>query len=262
MNPQATFIAATLILCIPLAVLSQEKADRAKPDGDNQIDKKVVEFCKKTGEFYKNAKTMHAEGTLVSKFDNNGEKRETTVIAVYDIERPNHLSLRTTVDGDPTKGPDVIVDGKKLTVHRKALKQYLEEEAPENLGEIGLRVLRVGPVMTGMLFGNVLAEDPAELLMQGVNSCSYVGMDKVDGRTVHRMKFSQDGFDWEMWVAAEGKPFILRMIRMAEGDNGKVTTTETYKNWKIDEPLNKQSFVFSAPKDAKKVDEFEQGPGN
>jgi len=74
------------------------------------------------------------------------------------------------------------------------------------------------------------------------------------------MRFSQDGFDWEMWVAAEGKPFILRMIRIAEGDNGKVTTTETYKNWKIDEPVNKQSFVFSAPKDAKKVDEFEQGP--
>ena len=139
---------------------------------DDKLDKKTVEIVKRAGELYKNAKTLHAEGKLVSTFDNNGEKRQMNVAVVYDVERPNRLSLRTTVDGDSTKGPDVIVDGKELTVHRKARKQYLEEDAPDNLGEIGLRVLRVGPAMTGMLFGNILADDPAELLMQGVNSCS------------------------------------------------------------------------------------------
>jgi hypothetical protein len=72
------------------------------------------------------------------------------------------------------------------------------------------------------------------------------------------MKFSQDQFDWEMWVAAEGKLLILRMIRIADTDGGKVTTTETYENWKIDAPVSKESFVFSAPKDATKVDEFKE----
>src|SRR5262249_41677871 len=157
---------------------------------------------------------------------NNGEKREIKVAAVYDIERPNRLSLKTQVDGDPKKGPDVVSDGKNLTIYRKALKQYVQEEAPDNVGEIGVRLLRVGPALTGMLFGNVLVDDPADLLMEGVNSCSYVGLDKVDGTPAHHMKFSQDQFDWEMWVAAEGKPFILQMRRMGEGENGKVTTTE------------------------------------
>jgi hypothetical protein len=133
----------------------------------------------------------------------------------------------------------------------------VQEDAPENLGDVAGRLQQVGAAMTGMLFVNVLGDDPADLLMQGVNSCSYVGMDKVDGTPVHRMKFSQDQFDWEMWVAAEGKPFIMRMIRMIDGENGKVTTTETYKNWKLDDPVNKDSFAFTVPKDASKVDDFQ-----
>ena len=134
--------------------------------------------------------------------------------AVYDIERPNRLSLKTEFDGDSAKGPDVIADGEKLTVSRQGSQgvhpgRYADRASPKS----GIRLLQLGPAMAGMLFGNVLAEDPSDLLMQGVNSCSYVGKDKVDGTEVHRMKFSQDGFDWELWVAAEGKPYILRMIQ-------------------------------------------------
>jgi hypothetical protein len=110
-----------------------------------------------------------------------------------------------------------------------------------------------------MAFAHVVAEDPADLLMQGVNSCSYVGLEKVDGTPAHHMKFSQDQFDWEMWVAAEGKPFIVQMLRIAEGENGKVRSTETYKNWKLDAPPGKQAFTFVPPKDAKKVDESQGG---
>src|SRR5580692_8475255 len=68
---------------------------------EDKLDKKAVELCKKVGNFYNNAK-----------------KREINVAAVYDIERPNRLSLKTQMDGDSKKGPDIISDGKKLTVYR------------------------------------------------------------------------------------------------------------------------------------------------
>jgi hypothetical protein len=228
---------------------------------DDQIDKKVVEIVKQTGDLYKNAKSFHVEGSFVSKGESGDEKRDINVKAVYDIERPNRLCLKTELNGNPKNGPDIVADGTKLTVHGKGRKQYKEEDSPPSLAEIGIRLLELGPAMTGMLFGNVLAEDPADLLMQGVNSCAYVGKDKVDGAPVHRMKFSQEGFDWELWVAAEGKPYVLRMIRIGEGPNGKVTTTETYKNWKLDGAIAKDTFTFSAPSGAKKVDDFEENQG-
>jgi hypothetical protein len=225
---------------------------------EDKLDKKAVELCKKVGNFYKNAKTFHTEGAFVSKIDNNGEKREINVAAVYDIERPNRLSLKTQMDGDSKKGPDIISDGKKLTVYRKALKQYVEEDAPNDVSGLGSKVLPIGPFMTGILVPNLLNDDPGDSLLQGVNSCSYVGLDKVDGTSAHHMKFSQDQFDWEMWVAAEGKPFVLRMSQSVDGPNGKTKFTETYKNSTVDAPAVKDAFTFTPPKDAAKVDEFKE----
>jgi hypothetical protein len=242
---------------VSLAVLCAAMA--APLPAEDKLDKKVVELCKKVGDLYKNAKTLHTEGMFVTKIDNNGQKREVNVTAVFDVERPNHFSLKTVFGGDPKKGPDVISDGKKLTVYRKALHQYVEEDAPKDMSEFGAKVLQAGPVVAGMLFPNVLTADPADSLMEGVNSCSYVGMDKVDGTPAHHMKFSQDQFDWEMWVASEGKPFILQMTRKVDGENGKATTTETYKKWTVDAPAAKDSFRFAPPKDAAKVDEFKEG---
>ncbi|HET6325459.1 MAG TPA: DUF2092 domain-containing protein [Planctomycetaceae bacterium] len=225
---------------------------------EDKLDKKVVEICKKVGDLYKNAKTMHTEGTLATKVDNNGEKQEINVTAVFDVERPNHFSLKTQLAGDPKKGPDVFSDGKKLTIYRKMLQQYVQEDAPKDVNELGTRLAQLGPLMTGILFANVLNDDPADTLMQGVNSCSYVGLDKVDGTSAHHMKFSQDQFNWEMWVAAEGKPFVLRMSRSVDADGVKMTASETYKNSTVDAPAGKDSFTFSAPKGAAKVDEFKE----
>jgi hypothetical protein len=228
---------------------------------DDQIDKKVVEIVKQTGDLYKNAKTFHVEGIFVSKVESGDQKRDITVKAVYDIERPNHLCLKTELNGDSKMGPDIVADGKSFIVYGKGRKQYTQEDTPSSLADIGIKLLQYGPATTGMMFGNILAEDPSDLLMQGVTSCSYVGKEKVDGREVHRMKFRQEGFDWELWVAALGKPYILRMIRIGEGPNGKVTTTETYKNWKLDGDIAKETFKFKAPDDAKKVDDFDGGDG-
>ncbi len=244
-----------ILLCAAMAtpLRAQDKLDK----GD-KLDKKAVELCKKVGDFYKNAKTLHMEGTFVTKADNNGEKRERNVTAVYEIERPNRLSLKTQIDGDAKKGPDIISDGKKLTVYRKALKQYVEEDAPKDVSGLGAKVLPIGPAMTGILVPNLLNDDPGDALLQGVNSCSYVGLDKVDGTSAHHMKFSQDQFDWEMWVAAEGKPFVLRMSQSVDGQNGKSTFTETYKNSTVDAPAGKDAFTFTPPKEAAKVDEFKE----
>jgi hypothetical protein len=241
-----------------LAVLNFGTTARSQAGG--KIDDKVVEIVKKTGELYKSAKSFHADADIVSKIENDGNKREINVKAVFDIERPQHLSMKTQVDGDAGKGPDVIADGKKLIVHGKSRKEYVEEASPESMEGIGFRLLQIGPTMTGMLFANVLADDPGDMLMQGVDSCSYVGKDKVGDTPVHRMKFSQEGFDWELWVATEGKPYILRMVRIAEvPSGGKVVTTETYKNWKLDGEFAKDTFTFSAPEGVKKVDDFEEG---
>ncbi len=256
---RASRLSASLLKLASIVSLTLFGAASARSlRAEDKLDKKVVEICKKAGDFYKNAKSLHTEGAFVTKTENNGEKREIKIVAVYDVERPNLLSLKTQMDGDAKKGPDVICDGKTLTIYGKGRKQYIQEDAPKDISEMGTKVLQAGPVMVGMLFPNTLSADPGATLLDGVNSCSYVGIDKVDGTPAHHMKFSQDQFDWEMWVASEGNPYILQMSRKIDGDNGKATSTETYKKWAVDAPAAKDVFTFSPPKDATKVEDFNQ----
>ena len=92
--------------------------------------------------------------------------------------------------------------------------------------------------------------------MQGVNSCSYAGKDKVNDAPAHHLKFSQDQFDWELWVAAEGKPLVLKVLTTFSNDDRKTVVTETYKDWKLGDEPGKNAFSFSPPDGAKKVEEF------
>jgi hypothetical protein len=244
----------TLTLGVSLTVVCATMAGALR--AEDKLDKKVVEICNKVGDFYKNAKSLHTEATFVAKIDGNGQKREINATVVYDLERPNLFSLKSQTNGDAKIGADVISDGKQLTVYRKAIKQYVQEDAPKSMNELSTKLLQVSPALAGSLFPNVLNDEPAKTLLDGVNSCTYVGTEKVDGTPAHHMKFSQDQFDWEMWVASEGKPFVLRMTRTVGGDNGKATVDETYKKWTVDAPAGKEVFTYSPPKDATKVEEF------
>jgi hypothetical protein len=230
---------------------------RAEDKKNDKLDKKAVEICKKAGDLYKNAKTFHADGSIDAKIDGNGQQIEIHATLVCDFERPNRLAIKVLVKGDPQEGLDLISDGKKLMTYRRKIQQYVQEDAPKDVGGLGIALLKLGARTPGILLPNVLNADPGDSLMQGVNSCSNVGIDKVDGTPAHHLKFSQEGFDWEMWVAAEGKPFVLRMTRSAEiPGGGKVNTSETYKHWTIDAPAGKDAFTFSPPKDTTKVDDF------
>jgi hypothetical protein len=256
MSPRASLLTrARLLKWTPVVSLALLGAAMTGPlRAEDKLDKKVVELVKKSGELYKNAKTLHADVTIHAKINANGQKRVINVTGVYDFERPNRLSFKGQLNGDPKKELQVISDGKTLTIYRTEVKQYVQEDAPKEASGLGARLQQLGP-LTGILFVNVLQDDPADALMQGVNSCSDAGIEKVDGTPAHHLKFSQDQFDWEMWVAAEGKPFVLRMSNTLFGKS-----TETYNNWKLDAPAGKDVFTFSPPKDATKVDEFKQSP--
>ena len=219
------------------------------------VDAKTLEILKKTGALYKDAAAMHAELLIDGVFDLEGQnKREIKVRGEIDFKRPNLISIRTTGITDSNLGAEVVSDGKNLSTHLRRTKQYTEKKAPENLAEIGRIILPLGQATTGMLFQNVLAEDPTDQLLEGVTEGKYAGMDKVGDKPAHHLTFKQPNLDWEIWVAAEGKPFILKAKSQMELPNGKLSSVETYSNWKVNPTFEKDPFQFKAPEGAKKVE--------
>jgi hypothetical protein len=231
-----------------------------RKDDDAKLDKKVLEIVKQVGDLHKNAKSLHVEAKVVATADRNGEKRELKATVTYDIEQPNRIAMHAHNEIEKDAGVDFVSDGKNLIMNAVRFKQYTEEKAPEDLTALGQTLLRVGQQNTGMLFQNVLASDPYEQLMDGVTACSYAGKEKVGDTEAHHLKFVQEGLVWEMWVAATGKPFVLKMTSTrsvdGDGDGGKFSAVETYHHWKLDDAPAKDIFAFTPPKDAKKVDEI------
>jgi hypothetical protein len=226
---------------------------------NDKLDKKAVDVVKQVGELYKNAKSLHAEMALELNAERDGQTRTVESEAAFDIKQPNQFALRSHRKEDKEAGISVVCDGKSLFICPTRMKQYTEAGAPDDLRKMGMTLARLGQPNTGMLFVNLLTEDPAGQLLEGVNSCTYAGKEKIGDVQAHHLKFSQEEFDWELWVAAEGKPFVLKMATKRSADDGKFTLVETYRNWKLDGEPGKDTFSFSAPKDAKKVDKF---PGN
>jgi clostripain len=223
---------------------------------DGKLDKKVLDIVKQVSNLHKNARSLHVEAAL--SWSGGQGKFDTEV--TYDLEQPNRLAMRSRHQHDKDAGLTVVCDGKVLFTYAAKAKHYAQTAAPTDWQEMGAALLRLGRPNTGMLFANVLAADPYEQLMDGVKSCSYAGKDKVGEVEAHHLKFSQDQFDWEMWVAVEGKPLVVKMTRTRPGGDGnKLTVEELYRNWKLDTPPGKAVFSFSPPKDATKVDSLEGG---
>jgi hypothetical protein len=232
------------------------RADDAKP---KEPDKKVADLVKQATDLYKNAKTLHVEAAVETHVEAADQKRDITSAAVYDLEKPNLFALVTKLNGDDNAGPNVVCDGKSLFVHAKRLKQYIETEAPEDLAGVGRVLPPLGHTSTGMLFQNLLSDEPYETLMDGVTECAYQGKEKVNGIEAHHLTFAQPDMKWELWVAAEGKPLVLKASSTRDIENGKMTTVETYREWKVDGNPAKSVFAFHAPEGVKKVKIFKQG---
>lgn len=222
---------------------------------EDGVDAKTKEVLKKIGVLYKDAKSMHADLAIEGTIEIDGQdKQDLKVEGKIDMKRPNFLSIRSTINKNADRGVDVVSDGKNFYMHLKQLKQYTERKSPAKLAEIGRAILPLGQQNTGMLFQNVLADDPMEALLEGVTEGKYVGIEKVGDQEAHHLTFKQPNLDWELWVSTGEHPFILKDKNLLTLPNGKLSTIETYKNWKLNPEFEKDPFSFKPPEGAKKVE--------
>jgi hypothetical protein len=242
------YLKYSLAALFVLSLAGLTRLVEARAGDDPKLDKKVVDIVMKAGDAIKNAKAFHAEGTIQA--DSAQEKKTITVSC--DVERPNRLALHAQQQNDKTGGVDLVSNGKMVISNIRQDKQYSEKDAPDDLEGFATSLRTLG-LPVGLLLQNILPANPGEALMTGVTECSYAGTEKINGTDAHHLKFTQPDFDWELWVSSEGTPYILQM-KSSLGSDQKTVVTETYKNWKINEPIAADVFSFTPPKDFKKVD--------
>lgn len=159
----------------------------------------------------------------------------------------------------------VVSDGKTLSIAVDMMQKYSEGPAPASFAELMADPIVQSVAFQASVFGNFLTPDPYKELMDGVTEAKYAGLVTLEDVKVHHLKFTQDQFDWEIWVSAEGDPMLRKGVtdltkafaKLPGGEqlkNQKLEIVEEYKDWRIDQKIDDATFTFKAPKGHQKVD--------
>ena len=214
-------------------------------------------ILRRTTDFIKKAKSAEVE---VERLQKVGAQTVTSTFTIA-FERPNRLAIRVKGGGF---GVTAISDGTTLSVFIPPLHKYTQAKAPATLDALmGDPIVQSS--VQGMMIGDLFAADPYASLMKGVKTTTYAGEEAIDGMKTHHLKFAQDEFDWELWVAADGEPTVRRVLMdlskalaKAPGQfkNQKMEIIHNFKDWRIDAKLGKLTFTFQPPPESEKVEDF------
>jgi peroxiredoxin len=222
----------------------------------------------KTADFYKKVGSLAVEIERAQKLGPMTIKNTLSI----DFVRPNKLAVRTQ---GIVPGVDVVSDGKTISVSVGALKRYTQSTAPASLDDLGADPISKGIIMSslqGTMLGELVSTDPYAMLMTRVKTSTYAGKEPLDGGTTHHLLFTQDQFDWEIWIAADGDPLIRKVVMdmtkslagnptAAQFKGQKLEMTQTFKGWKVDAAPRVDAFVFQPPAGSSKVDSLMEAFG-
>jgi hypothetical protein len=178
-----------------------------------------------------------------------GEKIQGLAETSVAVKRPN--KMRADRMG-PLGGGSMYYDGSKFTFYGKRDNLYATADAPNSLDDtidFARDVLSIDAPGADLMYG-----DPYALLMEDAVSGRYLGAEIVDGRKCHHLAYRGNEVDWQLWVE-DGTPALpCRFVITSKKVAGSPEFTVSMKNWKKDETLGDESFVFTPPEGATKIE--------
>ncbi len=221
----------------------------------------VEAIVQKVADFYQQADSFTAEIEQDMQMKMNGQEQSVSLTRAVAVQRPNNLALYSTGEMPML---DIYQNDESMVMYFSALKKYSQEEPLETFDELHANPMLSGPTLMSSMIFSLISEDPYDALMDGVNETSYLGLEELDGESVHHLRFSQDQFDWEALITADGDPLLLRVMvdmskslaQFAQGENvdSQMTMTETFREWTFNQPVDEEVFAFTPPTDSEKVD--------
>ncbi len=225
-----------------------------------RIDPKVEEVVRQLSDYYRGLKSLKVDIVVSLSVRAEGITQDSETTYRLAVEKPNKLSMRM---GEGAVGGAIVSDGTKVYTHASAVNAYTVSDAPANLDPLSEQ-----GALDDLFVGCLIEEEPYGSIMEGVKGAKYLGVEEIDGARCHHLSFVQEEFDWELWVEDRPQPLMRKVIsdmsralseagaRGTEGTSAKATVTLSFKNWVTDRPLPADTFTFTPPEGARKVDSF------
>ncbi|MCX5677574.1 MAG: DUF2092 domain-containing protein [Candidatus Omnitrophica bacterium] len=213
------------------------------------IDQRALDVLKNMSDTIIQAKTMGFQSrSMIPIKGPNGIWINLFGVSRVMVQGQNKLFAETRGDFFPY---DFYFDGTTVTAYAPTKNVYAQKEAPGTVEELTDRAYRE----EGRTFpyADILTSNPYEKLTSGLTKAIFVGRSTIAGVKTDHLAFSNEGVEWQIWVAEDDHLPRLVSARYLE-DVSEPDYTIEFFNWKLNEPVPDANFVFQNTSNAAKVD--------
>ena len=165
------------------------------------------------------------------------------------LQRPDKLYVETRGD---LFANDLYFNGKTMTAVALGKKYYSQRQAEG--ATIDAIVKEAYPGSDALApFVEMLVSDPYAVLTKELSSAIWVGQSEIGGVKTDHLAFTAKGLDWEIWIGTRDKLPRLMVVSYRDGERQPTFTVE-FHDWKLDAPVSAQTFNYTIPKGAVKLE--------
>ena len=232
----------TLVALAGLALTVQAQPAGIAPDAQRLL--------KASTDFLANQKQFSAETrNTLEVVLKSGQKIEFNHTARMSAQRPNKLRAERTGD---LVNQVFVYDGKSLTLHNPQDKAYAQVAAPDTLeGMLEFARTQLDIVAPA---GDLLNKNAYDILMDGVTDGFVVGKAVIEGVRCDHLAFRAPHVDLQMWIQEGAQPLPRKMVITTRDLDNAPQFAVTMTKWNLQPKFNAQTFSFTPPAGAKKVD--------
>jgi hypothetical protein len=252
-----TRIAVVLSVCLFAAtcgsVWAEAKDQVVSPEP--VMDQRALDILQKMSDALSNAKTMRFQARSMIPFETSaGVWINMYGISQVVMQGPDKLFVSTSGDLAPH---DFYFDGKTVTLYSPAKNLYAIKSAPPAIDAMFEEAYNEEG--KSFPFADILVSNPYAVLAEGLAGALYVGQSTIrplsgagSVETDH-LVFSNKDVEWQIWI--DTKDRLPRMVCATYLDTvNEPSYTVEFGDWKLDEPVGADIFVFKNTTNASKID--------
>jgi hypothetical protein len=235
---------------------AKEKVDKAEPKKANPkskpaaVEAKADELLHRMSADVGALKNFRVDSSQVMEVvTKEGEKIQGLAETTLSVKRPNKMHADRM---GPLGGGAMYYDGKTFTFYGKRDNLYATADAPNTIDDtidFAREVLSIDAPGADLIHS-----DPYAVLMEDVVSGRYMGEEMVGDRKCHHLAYRGNEVDWQIWIE-DGSPALpCRFVITSKKVTGSPQFTVSMKNWKKNESLDDEGFVFNPPEGATKIE--------
>ena len=248
-------MAAFLMTGMLLFGASTYAADSPSAAQESSRDDKAIDSLTSMGKYLRGLKTFAVHSDITKdEVLMNGQKLQFAGTADYLVQTPNHLRLEVKND---RRHRMYTYNGKTLTQYAPRIGYYATVDLTGTLGEVVRQAKEKYdldfPLADLFLWGTDMA-DPKD-----IKEAAFIGVEHIGGHDCDHFAFRQEGVDWQIWIRQGNQPLPLKLVITTTDDPSQPQHVAVLK-WNLSPKLNKKDFLFTPPKDSKKIEMVPSNP--